>query len=168
MPVLVRGKFHVECFHADFPGECAAGAAMAAEKLGPILNIRFPHDTKPKIVMTDKGRGFFNNFNHKVTKEYKAGLQKVGLRAFMGDDAKNQPGTLQDLMLHETGVSWMRELMQRSCPARPWQESREEYRVRLQEACRHVNAEYEVENLCRELPDRLEELKERKGDRLKK
>ena len=90
------------------------------------------------------------------------------MRAFMGDDAKSQPGSLQDLMLHETGVSWMRVLMQESCPARPWQEGREEYKVRLQEACRRINAEYNVEGLCRELPDRLEQLKEREGDRLKK
>ncbi len=31
-----------------------------------------------------------------------------------------------------------------------------------------VNAEYDVEGFCKELPDRLEELKKREGDRLKK
>jgi hypothetical protein len=167
MPVLMRGKFHVE-FFADFPGECPEGAEMAAERLGPILNIRFPNETKPKIVMTDKGRGFYHGFTSKMTDEYKAGLQSVGLRAFMGEDAGRQPGDLQDLMLHETAVAWMRALLQTSCPARPWQESREDYKWRLQEACRQVNAEYDVEGLCKELPDRLEELKKREGDRLKK
>jgi hypothetical protein len=124
----------VECFTADFPGECPEGAEMAAERLGPILNIRFPNDTKPKIVMTDKGRGFFNGWTSAITQEYKDGLRSVGLRAFMGEDARNQPGTLQDLMLHETGVSWMRSKMQTSCPPRPWQETREDYKARLQEA----------------------------------
>ena len=90
------------------------------------------------------------------------------MRAFMGDDARKQPGTLQDLMLHETAVSWMREKLLVNLPARPWEETREEYKARLQECCRKINAEFETENLCRELPDRLEELKERKGDRLKK
>ena len=51
MPVLVRGKLHVECFGLDFPGENSAGAQQAAEKLGPILNKRFPNESKPKIVM---------------------------------------------------------------------------------------------------------------------
>ena len=83
----------------------------------------------------------------------------------MGDDAKNQCGDLQDLMLHETAISWVRAKMVLSCPARPWEETREQYKTRLQVSCRQVNAECEVDNLCRELPARLEELKKRKGDR---
>ena len=86
----------------------------------------------------------------------------------MGDDAGRQCGDLQDLMLHETAVAWMREKIKASCPVRPWQETREEYKWRLQEACRQVNAQYNVEGLCRELPARLKELKKREGDRLKK
>ena len=50
MPVLVRGKLHVECFGADYLSECAEGAHIVAEKLRPILNIRFPNETKPKVV----------------------------------------------------------------------------------------------------------------------
>jgi len=86
----------------------------------------------------------------------------------MGDDATNQCGDLQDLMLHETAVSWIRWKMQRSCPAKAWEETREQYKARLQDTCRQINAEHEVADLCRELPDRLVQLKERKGDRLKK
>jgi hypothetical protein len=130
--------------------------------------MRFPNETKPKIVMTDKGKGFFHGFTSKITDEYKAGLRSVGLRAFMGDDAMNQCGDLQDVLLHETAVAWIRWKMQLSCPARAWEETREEYKARLLDTCRQVNAEHEVEDLCRELPERLEELKEREGDRLKK
>ena len=97
MPVLVRGKFHVECFNEDFPGECVEG-----------------------------------------------------------------------VMLHETAVSWMRSKLQNSCPARAWQETREEYKTRLQKACREINAEYNVEGLCKELLERLEDLRNRNGDSLKK
>ena len=75
----------------------------------------------------------------------------VGLHAVMGDDARRQPRDLQDSMLHEITVAWMRELLKASCPARaPWQESREGHKRRLQEACRQVNAEQDVEGLCRE------------------
>ena len=141
---------------------------MAAEKLGAVLNIRFPNEAKPKIVMIDRGRGFFSIMAGKITNEYKGGLQSCGLKAFMGDDARRQPGTLQDLMLHETAVSWMRLKMQTSCPASPWKETRDQYKARLQEACREINAHYDVEGLCRELPERLEELKKREGDKLPK
>ena len=51
--------------------------------------------------------------------EYKTGLQKAGLRAFMGEDNKIQPGQLQDLMLHETAVSWLRKKLMANGPAKP-------------------------------------------------
>ena len=167
MPVLVRGKLHVEVFNAGFPGECPEGAQIMAEKLGPILNIRFPNETKPKIVMTDKGKGFYKSTGQ-IQPEYKAGLQSVGLRPFMGDNARQQPGTLSDLMLHETAVAWLRFKLKTNLPAKPWEETLEQYRARMQETCRQINAEYDVEGLSRELPSRLEQLKARDGDRLKK
>ena len=40
MPVLTRGKLHVEVFVDDFPGENPEGAQQAAERLGPTLNKR--------------------------------------------------------------------------------------------------------------------------------
>ena len=167
MPVLARGKLHVEVFGPDFPGEKSAGAEQAAWKLGPILNKRFPNETKPKIVMTDRGVGFYHGSKGTITHAYKAGLQSVGLRPFMGDDAKKQPGQLSDLLLHETAVAWLRYKLKLSTPERPWKETREQYKVRIQEACRQVNAEYNVQGLCRQFPERLEKLKEKEGDRLK-
>ena len=86
----------------------------------------------------------------------------------MGDDASQQPGTMGDLMLHETAVGWIRKLMDEKTPAKPWEETREQFRSRMQAVVRHINAKYEVDNLCRELPDRLKDLKNRQGDKLKK
>ena len=37
----------------------------------------------------------------------------------------------------------------------------------LQEACLHINTHYEVDDLCNSLPDRLNLLKEKEGERLK-
>ena len=168
MPVLTRGKLHVECFLEDFPGENSRGAQQAAQRLGPILNRRFPNETKPKFVMTDKGKGFYCNINQMILPRYKAGLQSSGLKAFMGDDASMQPGKMSDLMLHETAVAWLRLKMKWSTPKEPWLETTVQWKARMQEACRQVNAEYDVEGLCRELPGRLEKLREKEGDRLKK
>ena len=168
MPVLTRGKLHVEVFVDDFPGENPEGAKQAAERLGPILNIRFPNETKPKVVMSDKGKGFYYPWNSQITPEYKAGLRSVGLKPFMGDDATKQSGMMGDMLLHETAVAWLRKLMGWSTPKEPWLETPEEFRARMQEAVRKVNKDYEVENLCRELPSRLAQLKDKEGDRLKK
>jgi hypothetical protein len=168
MPVLTRGKLHLEVFLGEFAGENPEGAEQAAQRLRPILNIRFPNESQPKIVMTDRGKGFYHPFTAKITKKYKAGLESVGLKPFMGDDASEQPGTMGDLMLHETAVAWVRLKIGRSTPAQPWLETPEQFKARMQQVCREVNAEYEVENLCRELPSRLKDLKDRGGDKLKK
>ena len=85
----------------------------------------------------------------------------------MGDDASQQPGHLQEVMLHETAASWLRVRLQRSLPRQPWKETREEHGERLREACRYINAHHDVEGLCRELPERLRELEEAEGDKLR-
>ena len=138
------------------------------EKLGSILSIRFPNQSKPKIVMTDRGRGFFAPPTGKITRQYKAALESVGLKAFMGDDASAQPGLLGDMMLHETAAAWIWELMGQATPARAWEETRDQFKSRIQKIVRHINAQYDVDGLCRELPDRLQQLKDIEGDKLKK
>ena len=62
----------------------------------------------------------------------------------------------------------VRERMKHKTPARPWEETPEQFKARIQEVCREINAENDVEGLCRELPERLQDLKRRKGDRLRK
>ena len=85
---------------------------------------------------------------------------------FMGDNAARQPGTLQEVMLHETVVAWARNLMTKSTPAKPWEESPELFGRRLKEAFAFMNDNYNVEGLSRELPDRVQTLVEADGDRL--
>ena len=84
----------------------------------------------------------------------------------MGDDASAQPGLLGDMMLHETAVSWIRELMGQATPARAWEETRDQLKSRIQKIVRHINVQYDVDSLCRELPDRLQQLKDVEGDKL--
>ena len=49
----------------------------------------------------------------------------------------------------------------------PWKETREQYGERLRRICQYVNANFEVEDLCRALPRRLNKLVENGGDRLR-
>ena len=71
-------------------------------------------------------------------------------------------------MLHETAVSWIRKLLSKSVPKKAWEESRDEYYSRLKAQCAHINSNYKVEGLCRELRQRVHDLFDRKGDRLGK
>ena len=55
-----------------------------------------------------------------------------------------------------------------SPPKRPWEESPEQFATRLKGVVAKLNAGYDVEGLCRELPGRLQDLYEKKGRKLKK
>lgn len=43
----------------------------------------------------------------------------------MGKDASKQPGHMQELMLHETTVGWMRKLLAETTPQKCWTQFRE-------------------------------------------
>jgi hypothetical protein len=169
VPILVRGKLHVEPLPDDFPGETPEGAAIVAEKIPGVLARRFPNaDAKPEITFTDRGRGFFNIKTGIVTPEYKAALEEAGLRAFQGDDASVQGGTIGDVLLHETAVSWLRRLMGRSTPADAWKETREAFNARLRTQAQKVNEKYDVDGLCRGFPTRLGAVVSLKGEKIGK
>ena len=76
----------------------------------------------------------------------------------MGDDAARQPGSLQELMLHETAVAWIRRGLTWTLPAKPWEETVEDFSARMRGVVQKINDEYNVDGLCRELPARLEAL----------
>ena len=74
-----------------------------------------------------------------------------------------QPGIMADMMLHETAVSWVRKRLAVTKPKENWFETREEYSARLKRCCDKVNAECDVEGLCRQYPRR----QNKEGGRLK-
>ena len=116
----------------------------------------------------DRGKGFYNVGTACITHEFHQALRDHGLRAFMGENARQQPGSLQEVMLHETAVAWLRTLLSQSTPRAPAEETREAYLSRLRAACAHVNDNFDVAGLNRELPDRVQKLQELQGDKLRK
>ena len=84
----------------------------------------------------------------------------------MGDDASIQPGSLQELMLHETSVAWIRHRLAKSVPAKAWEESRDAYATRLKRIVDEINKCHDVEGLCRGFVTRIDKLVDRKGGRL--
>ena len=134
----------------------------------------FPHErfqtvaAKPDIIFTDRGRGFYEPASGRITADYKAALKENQFKAFMRDNAAEQPGSLQDVLLHETAVSWLRHRLSISTPAKCWQETRDEYGRRLKRCCDEVNKEYDVDGLCQGYPKRIKLLQQKQGGRLKK
>ena len=114
------------------------GGVLSAEKLPGVLARRFPNESQPKVVMTDRGQGFFHGSTGKITPEYKAALDAAGLRPFQGECAVGQPGRSGDVLLHETAVGWLRDRMLRTVPAEAWKEGREAFYTRLRKQCAKV------------------------------
>ena len=85
----------------------------------------------------------------------------------MGENTVVQPGSMQDVLLHETAVSWLRHRLAQSTLKKRWEESRLEYGRRLKRCCEDVNRDLNVEGLCRGLTKRLKLLRDKGGDRLK-
>ena len=94
-------------------------------------------------------------------------VKECGFKAFWGDNASVQPGQMQEVMLHETAVAWLRRRLTESLPARCWEETPSAFGARLRAACADINANLNVDGLCHDFPKRIQELIEHKGGRLK-
>ena len=75
---------------------------------------------------------------------------------------------MSDVLLHETAVAWVRNREKVTQPRNPAKETPAEYAARLCGICQYINANYDVDGLCRELPGRLQTLVDREGDHIGK
>ena len=130
--------------------------------------MRFRGGHAPDMVFPDRGAGFFNPGSGVITLQYRTALEAHGLRAFQGNVAAVQPGKLGDLMLRETAVAWVRNKERTTLPTRPWEETPVQLAARLKRIAIEINAEHDVAGLCRELHALVEQLRLKKGRKLKK
>lgn len=167
-PVLSRGKLHCVIFDDTFPGECPAGASVLVQKVRAAINVRFQAArSQPTWVFVDRGKGFYATATGTITQEYKEALAEHGFKAMMGDHARAQPGNCQEIMLHETAVSWLRVRLAETLPREAWLETREEFSTRLKSCCDAINRDLNVEGLCKGFMKRIHQLQEKEGGRLK-
>jgi hypothetical protein len=165
-PILTRGKLHIEYLGEDFPGETEAGAMALVPRVKAALNIRFQGCDAPTTLYVDRGQGFWHSNTGRITDGFRQALRDCGLRAYWGDDASRQPGALQELLLHETAVSWIRFLERRTLPKNPWDETAVQFCARLKNIAATINRAHDVEGLCMKLPTRIDDLVRRKGERI--
>ena len=131
-PLLARGKLLVDVLGERFAGETPEGAAELVGKVRAALNVRFQNAASvPKVLFTDRGHGFYAPNSGVITDEYQEALEEHGLEAFWGEFGGRQPGSMQDLLLHETAVSWLSVRLAQNTPKKRWEEARKEY-------CKHL------------------------------
>ena len=164
--VLARGKVHVEvmpeAWHLD-----GAGLAEFVRRLPKVLEKMLGANTpKPRTVFTDRGTGMYTGAGM-ICRKFEQALKEEGFRTYWGRDASKQSPDMGDVLLHETAVAWFRKLMRKETPeVAPWEETQEQWTRRARKVVRLMNQKYDVLGLCRDFPRRLEDVLERKGDRL--
>ena len=119
--------------------------------------------------MMDRGPGMYNSLNGEIVCPYYEALRENGFRPFAGVDGSWQPPDIADFFLHETGVSWVRKYF-RKHPFGVVEDIDVNYRLflkQMRDCEHHINATYSVDGLCRDTVERLRDLKDKKGYRLK-
>ena len=130
------------------------------------LNIRFQNATAPNILFVDRGPGFWAPNSGKITPDFKEALHANNLKTYYKDDASHQPGNLQEVMLHETAVSWIRRREATSRMSKPWEETPEQFTTRMKGIVQEINDTLNVDGQCRAFKSRVDKLVERDGDRI--
>ena len=82
--------------------------------------------------------------------------------------AKHQPADVPDVWPHETAASWLRALMKKRPlkKGRGLEQLQSDLVQNFNEVVKHINDSYEVGDLTRSFPRRIDELLARKGERL--
>ena len=165
-PILTQGKLHVEILGTEFPGEASADARLVAAAMRKALNIRIQNTHAPKTLFVDRGLGFWATNSSKITGGFKAALQENNLKTYYRDDAGQQPGNLQEVLLHETAVSWIRRREALNRMTKPWEETPEQFATHLKAVVQEINDTLSLEGLCRAFKQRVQKLLDRDGDRI--
>ena len=88
------------------------------------------------------------------------------LKTYYRDDAGQQLGNLQEVLLHETAVSWIRRRETLNRMTKPWEETPEPFATRLKGIVQEISDTLNVEGLCRAFKQRVHKLVNRDGDRI--
>ena len=167
--MLVRGRVHIEVVGADW-NQTGSGMATFVDRLPRLLPTLLGKGAlMPRVVVSDRGPGFYQSLTGHIVKDYVDALDKNGFRPFAGSDASTQPPDIPDLLLHETAVGWIRNYLRKHPFARSGTLDVQEARLRklLKQCADHINAHYDVDRLCDRFPARLQEMIDKGGQRLK-
>ena len=154
--VLTRGRIGVDILPLDWQLD-GNGMAIVVHRLNDRLREMLGHCARrPRVLMSDRGTGMYAP-SGQVVNAYEHAVQKCGFKFFWGPDAKRQAPDMPDLLLHETAVSWVRNVLRRMKPeVLPWKESPVQWSRRMVRAVDEAN-QYDVEASCTDFPDRIQE-----------
>ena len=143
-------------------------AALIASLPGTLTSMLGQGAPLPRVIVSDRGPSFYQASTGRIVGAYKDALKLHGFRAYAGDDANGQPPDIPDALPHETAAGWRRSYMKKH----PLQKGKgiaameQQLRERLGDCAAHINANYDVDGVCRAFPARLQEVVVAGGERL--
>ena len=154
--ILARGVIGVDILPLDWDLD-GEGMATVVRRLEGRLRDMLGNDARlPRTLMTDRGTGMYAP-SGRVTVAFDRAVDECGFKLFWGPDAKQQSPEMPDLLLHETAVSWVRNALRRAKPeTMPWKESPAQWSRRMMQAVGEANLG-DVDGLCHQFPERVEE-----------
>ena len=122
----------------------------------------------PRVINSDCGLGFYLSSTGHIVRQYFDALKAHGFRAYAGTDASDQPPDMPDIFPHETVVAWARTFMKKHplIHGKGLDDMQCQLSRNLTACAQHINSQFQVHDLVRHFPDRLQEVIDRKGDRL--
>ena len=164
--ILARGVVGVDILPMDWALD-GDGMATVVRRLEERLRDMLGDDVRlPRVLMSDRGTGMYAPAGQ-VVAAYDHAVRECNFRTFWGPDAKKQSPDMPDLLLHETAVSWLRGVLRRTKPVvAPWLGTPEQWPRRMMTALDEVNRNNDVESLCMQFPDRVDECFAAEGARL--
>ena len=110
----------------------------------------------PRVIVSDRDPGFYQSSTGHICNDYNDAMRAHGFRAFAGADASAQPPDCPDVFLQETAVTWIHNYLRTRAFSR--QGSLDVQQARLEgmllECEQHINANHDVDGLCRAFPRR--------------
>ena len=137
--VLTRGVAHVEVMPENW-ALTGSGLAAFVDRLPKVLHKMLgPAARLPRHVFTDRGTGLYTS-QGKAVREYADAVSRNKFHLYWGPDPTRQSPDMADVLLHETAVSWFRNVLRKSKPeVLPWEESQAQWAQRARKAIDVIN-----------------------------
>ena len=166
--VMFRGVVHYEIMGSEWK-QTGAGMAEFVGRLDSVLTKSLGRNVPlPRIIFSDRGPGFYQGSTGHIVGEYFNALKEHGFRAYAGVDASKQPPDMPDVFPHETAVAWTRYYLKKHpLHAEAGVDAMEDELGKTLKACsKYIMKHYEVSDLCKAFPRRIQELIDGEGERL--
>ena len=150
------------------------GIASFVEELNKWCEEVFPGEPRPVTLVSDRGAPMFS-IPGWSTYAYREACEDYGFRIFVGNDARSQPSMCADLLLHETCVPWIRDVLAKKFKQKKTtrgttfvRETLRSFKNRMAKTVAHINENFDVDSLSRGFPGRVEKCYALEGDHIGK